>query len=56
MQSFKPLFWQHYTIGLPINICEGLGADFDGDTMAVYYPYNQNEVIKEELEKNASYE
>lgn len=51
MQSFKPLFWQHYTIGLPINICEGLGADFDGDTMAVYYSYNQNEVIKEELEK-----
>jgi hypothetical protein len=51
VQSFKPLFWQNYTIALPINICEGLGADFDGDTMAAYYPYDQNEEIIKELEK-----
>jgi hypothetical protein len=51
MQSFKPLFWQNYTIGLPINVCEGFGADFDGDTMAVYYPYEQSEEIREELIK-----
>lgn len=34
----KPLFWEHRTIGLPIMLCEGFGADFDGDTMAVYFP------------------
>jgi DNA-directed RNA polymerase subunit beta len=51
VQSFRPLFWQNYTIALPINICEGLGADFDGDTMAAYYPYEQNEEIIKELEK-----
>ncbi|PNR87490.1 hypothetical protein HWHPT5561_09405 [Petrotoga sp. HWH.PT.55.6.1] len=51
MQSFKPLFWQNYTIGLPIIVCEGFGADFDGDTMAVYYPYEQSEEIMQELYK-----
>ena len=51
MQSFYPLFWTNYTIGLPIYVCEGFNADFDGDTMAVYYPAIQNEIIKKELEK-----
>ncbi|MGC9797073.1 hypothetical protein MNL76_08470 [Fervidobacterium riparium] len=49
VQAFRPVFWQNYTIGLPINVCEGFNADFDGDTMAVIYPTEQTEDIKEEL-------
>ncbi len=43
MQSFHFVFWEHYTIGLPILVCDAMGADFDGDTMAVYFPYLQIE-------------
>ncbi|KAF2961317.1 hypothetical protein [Fervidobacterium sp. 2310opik-2] len=52
IQSFKPRFWHNYTIGLPIVVCEGFNADFDGDTMAVYFP-NTKIVgdMREELEK-----
>ncbi|HPE70039.1 MAG TPA: hypothetical protein PLF96_12030, partial [Thermotogota bacterium] len=39
MQAFEPVFWEHYSIGLPNLVCEGLGADFDGDTIAVYLPF-----------------
>jgi len=49
IQSFYPIFWENYAIGLPIMTCEGFGADFDGDTMAVYYPADQNEKIKKEI-------
>ncbi len=41
MQAFYPLFWAHYTIGFPILVCDAMGADFDGDTMAVYFPFLQ---------------
>lgn len=51
VQGFKPVFWHNYTIGLPINVCEGFNADFDGDTMAVYYPVEQTEEIKNEIRK-----
>jgi len=51
IQGFKPIFWHNYTIGLPINVCEGFNADFDGDTMAVYLPFEQTEEIKEEIRK-----
>ncbi|OAA32499.1 hypothetical protein AT15_00020 [Kosmotoga arenicorallina S304] len=50
IQSSRPVFWEHYAIGLPIMLCEGFGADFDGDTMAVYYPVEQRK-LKDELEK-----
>ncbi len=46
IQAFYPIFWENYAIGLPIMVCEGFGADFDGDTMAVYYPSDQGEKIK----------
>ncbi|BBE31761.1 hypothetical protein OSSY52_19020 [Tepiditoga spiralis] len=54
IQSFKARFWNNYTIGLPINVCEGFNADFDGDTMAVYYPTEQeiNEIEKMLPSKN----
>lgn len=51
MQSFYPKFWENYTIGLPIFVCQGFNADFDGDTMAVYFPAMWNGKIKEEAEK-----
>lgn len=51
LQCFRPIFWENYTIGLPINVCEGFNADFDGDTMAVYLPATQDETIKAELMK-----
>jgi len=41
MQAFYPIFWEHYSIGLPTMVCEGFGADFDGDTMACYFPVSQ---------------
>ncbi|MEA1884143.1 MAG: hypothetical protein U9N62_06460 [Thermotogota bacterium] len=41
MQAFFPEFWEHYSIGLPTMVCEGFGADFDGDTMACYFPASQ---------------
>jgi len=50
IQSLRPIFWENYAIGLPIMLCEGFGADFDGDTMAVYYPVKQKD-LKDELEK-----
>ncbi|KAF2956651.1 hypothetical protein [Marinitoga sp. 38H-ov] len=52
IQSFIPRFWHNYTIGLPINVCEGFNADFDGDTMAVYFPnIDLDKDIKDELKK-----
>ncbi|ODN29686.1 hypothetical protein [Fervidobacterium thailandense] len=51
LQGFQPVFWEHYTIGLPINVCEGFNADFDGDTMAVYFPAEQDEEVKSEIRK-----
>jgi len=51
LQGFQPVFWENYTIGLPINVCEGFNADFDGDTMAVYFPSKQDEEIKNEIRK-----
>nr|HPG98659.1 hypothetical protein [Thermotogota bacterium] len=52
MASFKPVFWEEYAIGLPIMVCEGFGADFDGDTMAAFYPITQEKNVRmqEELE------
>ncbi len=49
IQSFYPIFWENYAIGLPLMVCEGFGADFDGDTMAVYYPSVQDEKIKDQM-------
>ena len=50
IQSFIPIFSPDYSISLPIMVCEGFGADFDGDTMAVYYPIDQNKKeVREEL-------
>ena len=37
IQAFYPLFWTERAIGLPIMVCKGFNADFDGDTMAVYF-------------------
>ncbi|BBJ28684.1 DNA-directed RNA polymerase subunit beta [Athalassotoga saccharophila] len=51
IQAFYPIFWENYAIGLPIMVCEGFGADFDGDTMAVYYPSDQNEKIRSTMKK-----
>jgi DNA-directed RNA polymerase subunit beta len=51
IQAFYPIFWENYAIGLPIMVCEGFGADFDGDTMAVYYPSDQSEEIKSTMKK-----
>ena len=51
ISAAKPLFWEHRTIGLPIMLCEGFGADFDGDTMAVYLPIDQGEYTGEELKR-----
>ncbi|MBM7559256.1 hypothetical protein [Marinitoga litoralis] len=52
IQSFIPRFWHNYTIGLPINVCEGFNADFDGDTMAVYFPNIElDDEVKSELIK-----
>ncbi|MGC9140174.1 DNA-directed RNA polymerase subunit beta [Athalassotoga sp.] len=51
IQAFYPIFWENYAIGLPIMVCEGFGADFDGDTMAVYYPSDQSEQIKSTMKK-----
>jgi len=53
IQAFYPVFWENFAIGLPIMLCEGFAADFDGDTMAVYYPITQSEnpEIKVEMEK-----
>jgi len=51
IQAFYPIFWENYAIGLPIMVCEGFGADFDGDTMAVYYPFDQSKHVKEVMKK-----
>ena len=54
IQSFYPLFWEHYSIGFPSLICEGFGADFDGDTMAFYFPVSQfthDDTLREEVRK-----
>jgi len=36
--SFKVKLWDEHVIGLHPLVCKGFGADFDGDTMAVYIP------------------
>ena len=41
IQAFKLRFWENYSIGFPILLCKGYGADFDGDTMAFYFPVKQ---------------
>jgi DNA-directed RNA polymerase subunit beta len=58
IQAFYPKFWEHYSIGIPTIICDGFGADFDGDTMAFYLPVSQlsedrqvKEAIREELKR-----
>ncbi|PLV58072.1 hypothetical protein [Thermotoga sp. KOL6] len=45
--AFKFKFWEEWAIGFPILSCKAFNADFDGDTMAVYYPIRQSP----ELEK-----
>lgn len=47
IQASYPVFWENFAIGLPIMLCEGFGADFDGDTMAVYFPVDQEKTIDE---------
>ncbi|WP_036224172.1 hypothetical protein [Mesoaciditoga lauensis] len=50
--SFKPKVWPYDVIGLPLLVCKGFNADFDGDQMAVYYPQHQKdfENLRKELE------
>ncbi|HOJ89256.1 MAG TPA: hypothetical protein PLK95_09975 [Pseudothermotoga sp.] len=48
VQAFKLKFWNEWAIGFPILACKGYNADFDGDTVAVYYPTIQYE---DELKK-----
>lgn len=43
IQAFKFEFWEEWAIGFPILACKGYNADFDGDTVAVYYPTIQHE-------------
>lgn len=47
IQASYPVFWENFAIGLPIMLCEGFGADFDGDTMAVYFPIDQEKTVDE---------
>jgi DNA-directed RNA polymerase subunit beta len=49
ISSARPIFWDNNTIGLPIMLCDGFGADFDGDSMAAYLPVDQNDDLKREL-------
>lgn len=49
ISSARPIFWENKTIGLPIMLCDGFGADFDGDSMAVYLPVDQDDDLKREL-------
>ncbi len=48
IQAFRVRgFWNEYALGFPILACEGFNADFDGDTVAVYYPEQTMEIRKE---------
>ncbi len=48
IQAFRVRgFWNEYALGFPILACEGFNADFDGDTVAVYYPEQTEEILKE---------
>lgn len=38
VQAFRVRCWEHSVIGLPPFVTPGFGADFDGDTMAVFLP------------------
>ncbi len=49
ISSARPIFWENKTIGLPIMLCDGFGADFDGDSMAAYFPVDQDDNLKREL-------
>ena len=49
ISSARPIFWDNKTIGLPIMLCDGFGADFDGDSMAVYLPVDQDDNLTREL-------
>jgi len=49
ISSARPIFWVNKTIGLPIMLCDGFGADFDGDSMAAYLPVDQDDDIRIEL-------
>ncbi len=53
IQSFYIKFWKNYSIGLPTLLCDGFGADFDGDTMAFYFPVSQfskDENIRDDIQ------
>jgi len=39
--ALKPIIRDDYCIGLPIMLCKGYNADFDGDTMAVFLPISK---------------
>ncbi|WP_241240674.1 hypothetical protein [Thermotoga sp. Ku-13t] len=54
IQAFKFEFWEEWAIGFPILACKGYNADFDGDTVAVYYPtiQHENELTRMTLKEN----
>lgn len=49
--AFRFRFWDEWVIGFPILACKGFNADFDGDTMAVYFLVEQDGETSKALEK-----
>ena len=43
LQAFRVSVWEHNVIGLPPLVTPGFNADFDGDTMAVYLPHEEDQ-------------
>ncbi|PLV57142.1 hypothetical protein [Thermotoga sp. SG1] len=53
--AFKFRFWNELAIGFPILACKGFNADFDGDTMAVYFPIEQSQELVRMTIKNVPF-
>ncbi len=53
IQAFKPILSKQKTLSIPMQICNPFNADFDGDTMAIYFPQTDS-AIKEAKEKMMS--
>src|SRR5688572_15228087 len=49
IQAFEPLLVEGNAILLHPLVCEGFGADFDGDTMAVHVPLSYQAQVEAEL-------
>jgi hypothetical protein len=39
--AFKPRAWRHRAIGVHPIVCEPFGADFDGDSMSIFFPISK---------------